>query len=125
MTGGEPYYEQYFERLTEKFGFMLQDSVKVSFVVPKWPFLCLMMSSGCLLQELRQEMKDSRNSVSASALFKLQHSIFAIMANEPQESGKRKDVTKGDEYCCAGFFFREQGLAATANHCLDDMKKVR
>ena len=23
------------------------------------------------------------------------------------------------------FFFREPGLAATANHCLDDMKEVR
>ena len=111
--------------MTEKFGLMLQASIKVSFAVPKWPFLCHMMSSGCLLQELRQEMKDSRNAVSASALFKLQHSTFAIMAYEPQESGKRKGVAKEDEYCFVGFFFREPGLAATANHCLDDMKEVR
>ena len=71
-------------------------------------------------------MMHSRNSVSASALLKLHHSIFAIMMHEPQESGgKRKGVAKEDEICCAGFFSREPGLAATANHCLGDMKKAR
>ena len=120
MTGGE----QSFERLAENFGFLLQASVRVSFAAPKWPFLCHMMSSGCLLQELRQEMKDSRNAVSARALFKLQQSLFAIIACEPLET-ESEDVAMEDENCCTGFFFREPGLAATANHCLGKMKEVR
>ena len=63
--------------------------------------------------------------MSKSAFFKLERSLFAIIDDEDNLSGKRKFTETKAEHSCAGFFFRERGLAATANHCLDDKKKVR
>ena len=50
--------------------------------------------------------------------------MFAIIAEEEDVSGKRKHTEIEEEHSCAGFFFRERGLAATANHCLDEEKEV-
>lgn len=97
--------------------------------------------------EIEHQLRESRKLVSSSALLTLQRSIFAILLDQPEACGgdgssscqqQQTAVQKVQpsavelvEECkeyyespFIGFFFREPGLAATADHCLGKKKKV-
>ena len=80
-------------------------------------------SQSKMLKQLDEKLEDSRNVVSAAVLSKLEGSMFAIIVDEPAPRTRSRQ-RQPEQHACAGFFFREPGVAATAGHCLPDSAKV-